>query len=112
MIPLHPPLASLLDSSTGLAAAVRIDTSVGRVLQQAQQAVVARRLPDDSLTVASIAHCRHVDVLLTQPEVKAPHATQFRELAECQVNGAAHALIGVLLNALVAASHIADGHAH
>lgn len=74
--------------------------------------MVARRLPDNGLTGAGAGHGRHVDALFTQPEVKASRATELGELAKCQVDGRAHALVRILLDAIVKGPHVADRHPH
>ena len=89
-----------------------ISTRVDRIVQQAQHAVVARGLPLGALCAAGARHSRHLDTLLAQPEIHAPGAAEFGEFAKHQVDGRAHALVGILLEAIVDGAYVADGHMH
>lgn len=106
----HHPLASLLDACRGLGASVHVRPGVHAVVQQAEQGVIACRLPHQLLSAAGADDRRQVDALRTQPDVDATHAGQLDEFAKHQIDRGAHPLIGTLIHPVVVGSHVAHRH--
>src|ERR1035438_9314304 len=60
----------------GLAAPIRVCSGVDRILQHAERRVVPSGQPDDLAPFFWPARNRQLNLLLIQPEIDLPHATQ------------------------------------
>jgi len=102
------PLSSVLKPHDGFAAPIRVGAGIDRVLQNAEHRPVPNRLPNDLAHSFCSASGRQLDLLLIQPEMDLPHATEFRKFAKYQIDGGPDPGIRIFLDAVVRSFYISD----
>src|SRR5437867_3509354 len=93
LFPAYAAFTAVLNAHCCLALAVGICTRIERVSQHAQQAVVARLLPDYRRGISGAANDRHFYLLMAEPEIQLPHTSQFGKLTKQEVYRGTDALI-------------------
>ena len=105
--PTHDPLAASLNRHTAAGSAEGIGAGIDRIVQNMVDCVVDRKTPGDAAPLLRrIANHRQGDIFLSEPEVDLAHALELREFGKDQRQSFANALVGILLDAIMANLHV------
>jgi hypothetical protein len=107
---MHDVLAPGLDANTGLGAPEGIGAGVDRVGQDAQDGVVDRRPPQNTVPSRAMDGRGQTDRFLPQPQQHLAHTAQFCELLEHHTQRLADTQVWIHLDAVRIGAHEADGH--
>src|SRR6478752_4094927 len=105
-------LAAGLDADAAAGAPECIRAGIDWVGQNVQDRVVDRQLPLDQAAFGAIGDGGQRNALVSEPEVHLTHRLHLGELGEDERDRLADAPIRVLLDAVVADPHVADGDRH